>query len=324
MPPLILLLGTLQMTSPSSSIADNECRNGYAVLLTDFSPTTNALGWYSLNDNVMGGRSEGGFEIKPGHLRFAGRTNTNGGGFSSIRTGPLRLNLSNQSGIRLQVKGDGRRYTWRIASNAAWRGQQIGYWATFDTTPEKWITVDIPFSRFVPRFRGTVLDGPPLDIENITGMGLMIYDKQDGQFEILLRTVASYSKRMPTRLAGYRWKHRVLIINAPTASNEDFIRLKREVAAGAAAFAERDLLLVTLLERGESTAGPDALSQREAGCMRAETHIQPGAFALRLIGKDGGVKLSSDSAVPIDDIYRQIDAMPMRRFEAAERSLLNR
>lgn len=66
-----------------------------------------------VNDNVMGGRSEGGFDQEPGRLVFAGRTNTRGGGFSSVRTKPLALDLSEYEGIRVRVKGDGRRYTWR-------------------------------------------------------------------------------------------------------------------------------------------------------------------------------------------------------------------
>ncbi len=34
-----------------------------------------SLGWYVVNDGVMGGRSEGGFEIVDGELHFTGNTN---------------------------------------------------------------------------------------------------------------------------------------------------------------------------------------------------------------------------------------------------------
>ena len=44
--------------------------------------------WVTVNDNVMGGRSIGDFTIKEGKLVFRGSTNTNGGGFSSIRSRP--------------------------------------------------------------------------------------------------------------------------------------------------------------------------------------------------------------------------------------------
>ena len=162
------------------------------LLLTDFTANSPELGWYVLNDNVMGGRSEGAFERERGTLIFRGNTNTNGGGFSSIRTESLQLDLSGHNGIRLRVKGDGRRYTWRLATTARWRGRQISFWADFDTPDGEWTTVDIPFSRFVPRFRGYRLDGPALDTTQIRGMGLMIYDDRDGPFEFYLDSVHAY------------------------------------------------------------------------------------------------------------------------------------
>jgi hypothetical protein len=161
-------------------------------VLTDFTPNSPDMGWYVLNDNVMGGRSDGGFQQEQGKLRFAGDTNTNGGGFSSIRSSSLQLDLSNHAGIRLRVRGDGRRYTWRLSTDATWRGRQISYWADFETTEGEWKTVDIPFDNFVPKFRGYQLDGPALDTAKITGMGLMIYDNQDGPFELFLDSVEAY------------------------------------------------------------------------------------------------------------------------------------
>lgn len=166
-------------------------------LLTDLGPTTEDFGWYVVNDDVMGGRSEGGFDIGEGTLRFTGNTNTRGGGFSSIRSAPLALDLSGCDGIRVRVKADGRRYTWRLTTDARYYGREVAYWADFETIAGEWQVVDIPFSDFVPRFRGSVLDGPALDTGNIRGMGLMIYDKRDGAFELELDSVGAYGAEMP-------------------------------------------------------------------------------------------------------------------------------
>ena len=99
----------------------------------------------------------------------------------------------------MRVKGDGRRYTWRLTTTARWRGRQVSYWADFETEDGTWTTVDIPFYRFIPRFRGYQLDGPALDSAQITGMGLMIYDNQDGPFELHMAGVYAYSKVKDTR-----------------------------------------------------------------------------------------------------------------------------
>jgi len=169
-----------------------------ALTLTDFTADSPDLGWYVQNDNVMGGRSEGGFETKDqGELRFSGSTNTNGGGFSSIRTQPFRLDSSNYDGIRLRVKGDGRRYTWQLQTAARYRGYRVSYWAEFDTRDGEWSTVNIPFSSFYPQFRGFKLEGPELDPSEITEFGLYIYDKKDGPFELRLNSVQVYSANAP-------------------------------------------------------------------------------------------------------------------------------
>ena len=162
------------------------------LVITDFTKETSDLGWFIVNDNVMGGRSLGAFRALDSELHFKGVTNTNGGGFSSIRTHAVYVNLADYEGIRLRVKGDGRRYTWRLTTDARFHGRAISYWAEFDTRDGGWTTVDIPFTSFEPRFRGFTLEGPALDPRMITGMGLMIYDKKDGPFELFLQSVGAY------------------------------------------------------------------------------------------------------------------------------------
>jgi NADH dehydrogenase [ubiquinone] 1 alpha subcomplex assembly factor 1 len=192
-----LVLGLLLMTLPGPPLDASEPPPKSELLVTDFTATSTDLGWYVQNDNVMGGRSEGDFEKGRGELIFAGRTNTNGGGFSSILTQPFQLDLSNYDGIQLRVRGDGRRYTWQLQTNARWRGSRISYWADFETRDGEWSTVKVPFSNFVPQFRGFRLDGPELDPREIREMGLYIYDKRDGPFELRMESVKAYSTATP-------------------------------------------------------------------------------------------------------------------------------
>ena len=306
------------MTFPGQPLDASDSHHAGELMLTDFTSKSSDLGWYVVNDNVMGGRSEGDFEQEYGELNFAGRTNTKGGGFSSIRTKPLQLDLSNHAGIQLHVKGDGRRYTWRLTTAARWRGRQVSYWAHFETREGVWSTVSIPFSSFIPKFRGNQLDGPALDPGQITGMGLMIYDNQDGPFELRLASVDAYAPDSPFALMQYQWKNRVLIVSAPTEDDKNLRDQQDEVASAPEEFADREMVLVTLLDDAVSTAEDRKLTIEEAATARAALGIRPGSFALRLIGKDGSVKLSSETATSMTEIYSLIDTMPMRQREKTD------
>lgn len=185
----------MTIPGPHPDAADTAPKADQATrVLVDFSTNSPDLGWYVQNDNVMGGRSKGGFELQEGsELVFAGSTNTNGGGFSSIRTPPFQLDLSAYTGIELRVKGDGRRYIWQLQSRGRYRGLPISYWAEFDTVKDEWTTVRLPFTAFTPNIRGFRFLGPPLPVDDITEFGLYIYDKKDGPFVLRLASIAAYS-----------------------------------------------------------------------------------------------------------------------------------
>src|SRR5210317_1878549 len=70
--------------------------------------------WRSINDGVMGGLSAGGMVQSDEGLKFTGRLSLeNNGGFSSVRRSVSR-NLSKVTAVRIEVRGDGRDYQFRI------------------------------------------------------------------------------------------------------------------------------------------------------------------------------------------------------------------
>jgi len=176
--------------------AENSELSESTILLNAFSDSGPDLQWFVQNDTVMGGRSEGGFRIVDDRLVFSGITNTNGGGFSSIRSRRFAKDLSAYSGIKVNVKADGRKYTWSIQTDATWRGRRVSYWADFNTTANtgEIEEITIPFTKFYPQFRGFKLDGPELNKNQITEFALYQYDKTDGPFELELFSVEAYAE----------------------------------------------------------------------------------------------------------------------------------
>lgn len=64
---------TAECIAGSKGLSGMLSREKFVLLLTDFTENSANLGWSVLNDNVMGGRSEGSFEQAAGQLHFSGR-----------------------------------------------------------------------------------------------------------------------------------------------------------------------------------------------------------------------------------------------------------
>ena len=283
--------------------------------VTEFNLEPDGLEWLVVNDDVMGGKSSGGFELNDDALMFSGTTNTNGVGFSSIRARGSQMDLSEFSGLRLRVKGDGREYSWQLRTNAMYRGRELGFWSDFETTAGQWLEIDLPFADFVPKFRGNELDLAAPNPAHIRGMGLMIADGKDGPFAIAVDSVEAYRDSESFSLSDYQWENRLLVVSSPAADEPKFTQQLQQVTASGSEFAERDLVLIRLATDGTSHAGDRKLESAQVEAIRAELGIDAGAFAVRLVGKDGGVKLAKNSVVPMHDIYALIDTMPMRLQE---------
>ena len=83
------------------------------IVLFDFAGADAAEEWQAVNDGVMGGVSEGTFQITDRKtLAFFGILSLeNNGGFASVRTKPKKLGLEKGDTLVARVKGDGRDYS---------------------------------------------------------------------------------------------------------------------------------------------------------------------------------------------------------------------
>jgi NADH dehydrogenase [ubiquinone] 1 alpha subcomplex assembly factor 1 len=149
--------------------------------------------WRTINDGVMGGVSSSSFVVKNGVARFEGTVSLeNDGGFASVRSRPRDYDLSPFQGMLLRVRGDGKRYAFRMRTTSAFDG--ISYEAGFKTVAGQWITVPIPFEAFQPVFRGRLVrDAEPLNLESVKTFGFLISDKQAGKFCLEVDWVKAYT-----------------------------------------------------------------------------------------------------------------------------------
>ncbi len=143
--------------------------------------------WLVINDDVMGGRSTARVIPTPEGLRFEGTLSLeNNGGFSSTRRLVGEVPPDAQ-GIRLEVRGDGRRYQARVRQDQNFDG--VSWRASFETTGD-WQSLDLPFELFEPVFRGRpVPSAGPVDASAVRQFGFLLADKQPGTFRLEVRRI---------------------------------------------------------------------------------------------------------------------------------------
>jgi hypothetical protein len=147
----------------------------------------------NVDDVVMGGVSDSAMRLNPdGGATFSGNLSLeNSGGFASVRTVLEHRNYDGFAGFRIRVKGDGKRYGFRARNDDRFDG--VVYKFDFDTVPDEWMEIELPFSAFVPTFRGrTLVDVSPLDSANIAQIGLLISNKQEGVFRLEVDRIEAY------------------------------------------------------------------------------------------------------------------------------------
>ena len=109
---------------------------------------------------------------------------------------------------------------------------------------------------------------------------------------------------------------------SPADERDPILRQQLEAVESAReGFDDRDMVLIVVLGEGASRIEGRPLSLEDADHLRASFEIGKDEFVLRLVGKDGGVKRASASLVAMNDIFDQIDAMPMRQQELRRQSV---
>ena len=180
---LFLTLSVFSLNACESPIQNNYTymTSQGEIMIEDFAEKS-LLNWNIVNDSVMGGRSQARMSIKNNIAEFKGYLSlANNGGFSSVRA-YYPNDLIDINSIILRVKGDGRKYNFRVrAENNSW----VSYTQSFATEKDTWQEISLSIEDFYPTYRGYNLRNiPKLSESIIREVGLMLSDKIEGNFKI--------------------------------------------------------------------------------------------------------------------------------------------
>jgi len=123
--------------------------------------------------------------------------------------------------------------------------------------------------------------------------------------------VAAQPPSLKQWLANNQWKHRIILLYAPSASSPELISQRDILATDPAGLTERDLIVREL--------PTDQLSVEDRTFLQQNLNTTGNTFRVLLIGKDGGVKVRKTSPVTLKQLFGTIDGMYMRQQEMKKR-----
>ncbi len=157
--------------------------------------------WRSIDDVVMGGVSSSTMAAGEGFASFRGEVSlANNGGFASVRSRPAELDLGGRDGLQVAVRGDGRRYGFRLRTTDSFDGPS--YQVAVQPPAGEWSVLTLRFADFVPVFRGRAVPGwSALDPARIRTLGLIISDQQAGPFRLDIAWIVAVADDLRTEAA---------------------------------------------------------------------------------------------------------------------------
>ncbi|WP_084647874.1 CIA30 family protein [Flaviramulus basaltis] len=157
------------------------------MILFDFNTKSNVTNWNTVDDVVMGGRSNGSFSIDNGGFGvFEGLVSLeNNGGFSMVQYKFETKKVNAFSEICIRLKGDGKKYQFRVKTS---NSDDYSYVIPFETNTE-WQTIKIPFNTMYPAFRGRKLNAENYPGKQMEMIAFLIGNKKAESFKLQIDNI---------------------------------------------------------------------------------------------------------------------------------------
>ncbi len=155
-----------------------------AIVIFDFNVNSNIENWTVVDDGVMGGNSSSKFFLdNTGNGVFKGTVSLeNNGGFCSVRYYPKPVSLKDNKIFSIRLKGDGKKYQFRVKSK---RNDYYSYIYEFQTSTD-WQTIEIPIADLHASFRGRKIDIANYDGNNLEEIAFLVGNKKNETFELII------------------------------------------------------------------------------------------------------------------------------------------
>lgn len=155
-----------------------------SITIFQFSNNSNLDNWQIVDDVVMGGKSNGNFQLnKDGHAVFSGDVSLeNNGGFSSVQYTFNALDITNYKTVCIKLKGDGNNYQFRLKKD---QNDYYSYKKEFNTNGD-WQTIKLQLASLQPTYRGRSLDIPNFNSNSIEQLTFLIANKKPQSFKLVL------------------------------------------------------------------------------------------------------------------------------------------
>ncbi|WP_237274382.1 CIA30 family protein [Tenacibaculum ovolyticum] len=160
------------------------CMNDEIII---FDKNSSNQSWYITNDDVMGGVSNSSMKLdEEKKMIFSGNVSLdNNGGFAMTRL-PLNINFNtDKTKVVLKLKGDGKKYQFRIKAKNNQRFWYIQSFQTSKSTEE----IELPLHKFYASFRGYKLNVDNFSETTITEIAILIGNKKNEKFKLEIERI---------------------------------------------------------------------------------------------------------------------------------------
>jgi hypothetical protein len=119
---------------------------------------------------------------------------------------------------------------------------------------------------------------------------------------------------MGQQISDYQWKNRLVVLLTDSQDSELYQLQLKDLKTDLPGLEERKILVITLTPNYQIT-GIDNEIKKKAALNYSKLKKETDGFEVILVGLDGYSKLRQSKLLSHQELFAQIDRMPMRRDE---------